>query len=156
MTRSDISRVGNIVAALTMLVVGLSLVIFVFPTQIPEGLEGDLSSGHYPRMIMIVWISASAAWLVSSLFTRQGNGDASDNDSYTQRSILIGAIIIIGFGLFATVGFITAAFVLIVSLAYVCGERGWAPWMLAAVVAPSVYVFLDTFLDVRLPTFLTP
>ena len=156
MTRDDTNRWANIAAALVMLFAGLLLVLFVFPRQIPEGFDGDLSSDLYPRVIMMVWISSAAAWLVSTLFAGKENDDAAEGGSYARRSILIGLVILAGYGLFALIGFITAAFVLIVCLSYICGERGLAPWILAAIVSPSVYAFLDIFLDVRLPTFLTP
>jgi len=156
MTRIDARRVVDITAALAMLLAGVLLIVVVFPDQIPEGLEGDLSSGHYPRTIMIVWISAAGAWLAGSLWLLKRSDGTAEGSLFSRRSVLIGVTIAVGFALFVAVGFLVAAFVLIVSLAYICGERGLAPWVLAATIPPSVYFFLDLLLDVRLPTVLSP
>lgn len=155
MTR-NYSRIGNIVAALVLLLVGVLLVLHIFPAQIPGGLPGDVSSGHYPRFIMFIWIIASCIWFFSALL---GKMDADGNNLATHvsfKSFFIMTTVAVGFGIFATVGFLAAGFVLIVVLSHLCGERGWAPWALATIAPPSVFLFLDKALDVTLPTILLP
>jgi hypothetical protein len=151
-----IRRMLDAAAALIMLLSGIFLVVVVFPNQIPEGLQGDLSSGHYPRAVMLVWIISAAAWLIRSLSVADAEDELSIDRSDVRRSVCIASLIGLGFGLFVAVGFLAAAFVLIVSLAFVCGERGPMPWILAVVAPVTVYVFLDLFLDVRLPGALLP
>ncbi|KAB7613382.1 hypothetical protein F9L33_12330 [Amylibacter sp. SFDW26] len=151
---SNLNRMGNIAAATVLLVVGIVLVQFIFPSQIPEGLEGDISSGQYPKFIMFIWILSAIAWLVSALLGQMDDEGSDEASWITKRSALIIFIVAIGYGVFATVGFLAAGFMLIASLSYVCGERGVGPWVLAAIMPPAVFLFLDFFLDVTLPTIL--
>lgn len=151
--RPDGRRLADAAAAGVMLAAGLALTFLVLPGQIPKGLAGDVSSGHYPRALMVVWIGAAAAWLFRAVFV------STDSDEVTgiaawKRTVLIVFCIALGFLLFATIGFLVAAFFLIVVLAHLCGERGAAPWLLALTVPGVVYYFLLWVLEVRLPSLI--
>ena len=148
-------RAVDILAALALLFAALILLTMVFPNQIPEGLDDDLSSGSYPKAIMTVWIASAGLWLLRSLLSAKGYDGAIEGGPPGRRSLLIVLSIGVGFSLFAMLGFLVAASVTIVSLAHICGERGLAPWVLGLTVPPSVYFFLDILLDVRLPTVLS-
>ena len=154
MTRIGLRRAADILAALALLLAAFVLLTVVFPSQIPAGLDDDLSSGYYPKAIITVWIASAGLWLLRSLLSAKGYDGAIEGGPPGRRSLLIILSIGAGFSLFATLGFLVAASVTIVSLAYICGERGSAPWVLALIVPPSVYFFLDLLLDVRLPTAL--
>lgn len=155
MTRNP-SRLGNIAASLVLMLLGIFLVISIFPQQIPGGLPGDVSSGHYPRFIMFVWIIAACIWFISAL-TGAMDGDGEDEATHvSRRSFYIMIVVAVGYAIFATIGFLAAGFVLIVVLSNLCGERGWAPWALAAIAPACVFLFLDKALDVTLPTILLP
>ncbi len=148
------SRGANLIASGLLLVAGIVLIAFVFPAQIPSGLPGDISSGQYPNAIMYLWILSAAGWFVHALL---GRVDAAPGDPTRQigkRSLVIMLTIALGFGIFVYVGFLAAGFILILSLSYICGERGLAPWCLATVAPILVYLLLDHLLDVTLPTYL--
>jgi hypothetical protein len=68
--------------------------------------------------------------------------------------VLIALAVLVGYVLFATTGFLLAAFFLIVVLARLCGERGIAMWIVALAVPVAVYFFLLWVLEVRLPSIL--
>ena len=144
-------RWANTLAAAAMVAVGIAIVVFVFPHQIPEGLPGDVSSGHYPKFTMAVWILSAALWLVQSLCGRIAQEDESEAP-VTGRSILVMLVLGLGYALFALLGFLCAGFFLILSLSFLTGERGMGAWLLAAIAPPAIYVFLDVVLEVTLPT----
>ncbi|WP_367386035.1 tripartite tricarboxylate transporter TctB family protein [Lentilitoribacter sp. EG35] len=151
----NIDRTKNIISSTVLLLLGIYIVTIVFPDQIPDGLEGDSASDDYPRGIMYVWILSSIAWLIIA-FT--GEMDSPDSDTeiaawFNKKGLVAIGIIGLGYLIFATVGFLAASFFLIVSLSYVCGERGCVPWILGAICPLCIYFFLDFVLDVTLPTF---
>ncbi len=147
-------RLVDPAAAMTFLAVGATLLVWVFPRQIPAGLTDDLSAGLYPNTIMMAWLAAAGAWLLHSILSRDAEEVGEETELPNRRTAFIVLTIIIGFCLFSTVGFIEAASVMIVCLSYLCGERGAAPWILALAVPPVIHVFLNYLLDVRLPTML--
>ncbi|MHA7777980.1 tripartite tricarboxylate transporter TctB family protein [Roseibium sp. M-1] len=138
-------------AALLLLLCGLFLVFFVFPGEIPEGLRGDFSAGHYPRAIMIGSVASSIVWLVMTWVSPRGGADVEAIPAW-RRTLAIFVAILAGYVLFTQVGFIIAGFFLIVVLSHLIGERGWAPCLLAAGVPVCVYFFLLKVLEVRLPS----
>jgi len=151
----NIDRAKNIIASSILLLAGVGIITFVFRNQIPSGLEGDLASDHYPNGIMLVWILSSLAWLISACLGQMDSVDNAPNDgSWNKRGIVTIAIVGFGFLLFSLVGFLAAGFFLIVSLSYMCGERGAMPWVLGVVSPVGIFLFLDYVLDVTLPTFL--
>jgi len=152
--QTKLPRFVDLMAAFTFLAIGATLLIWVFPQEIPAGLADDLSAGLYPNTIMIAWIAATGAWLLHSILSRGAEDVGTEAELPSSRTAFIVLTIIIGFSLFSTVGFIEAASVMIVCLSYLCGERGAAPWILALAVPPVIHVFLNHLLDVRLPTLL--
>jgi len=150
----NLGQLTNVVVASLLLLTGVTIVLFIFPSQIPEGLEGDVASDHYPRGIMYVWILSSVIWLISALAGHMNSVNSSRKHWISKRSTITIAIVGIGYLIFATVGFLTAAFLLIVSLSYLCGERGYVPWVLGATSPLFMYFFLDRVLGVTLPTFI--
>lgn len=151
----NIDRAKNVIASSILLFVGIGIVTLVFPSQIPVGLEGDLASDHYPNGIMFVWILSSLAWLISACMGHMDSVDKVFSGGWlNMRGIAAISIVGLGFLLFSLVGFLAAGFFLIVSLSYMCGERGAIPWVLGFIGPLGIFLFLDLVLDVTLPTFL--
>lgn len=148
-------RQVNIATASFMAIAGLWIFIFVFPGQIPEGLPGDASSGQYPKAVMAVWVVSACIWLFQSLAGHLDTTGDGERRGVTLRSLMLMGVLGSGFVLFASFGFVCAAFFMVLTLSYLSGERGWKPWVMALCVPFAVYFFLDIFLDVTLPTVLS-
>ncbi len=154
MIHSVRERLADLLAASLVSVAGIYLLFWIFPEQIPPGLPDDLSSGHYPKAIMIGWIGSGVLWLLLTLFGRKVGGDKVEGGRPSLRSGAIMLLICLSYLLFVYVGFDAAATLAITGLAYVCGERGIWPWALGLIMPFVIFQFLDKVLDVTLPTIL--
>lgn len=147
-------RLAEIIAACCTLIFAAFVYFVIFPDQIPAGLRDDLSSGQYPAAITIAWILSALAWLGTIIFSKSGPLGTIDGGPPRLKSLLIAGTVIFGFALFYNVGFIVAAVPTIICLSYICGERGIIPFVLGAIVPPTIYLFLLKVLEVRLPSII--
>ncbi len=144
-------KLAEIIGACAMLMFALLVYLYVFPSQIPKGLAGDLDSTQYPTAIVIVWIASVIAWLTTTLTSKAGT-ERIEGGTPGGKSLLIALTALMGFLLFQTVGFIVAAVPTIIVLSFICGERGIMPFVLGIIVPPGVYLFLLKVMEVRLPS----
>lgn len=145
-------RLAEIIAACGTLIFAAIAYFIIFPNQVPLGLQGDLPSIEYPRVITIVWVGSAIIWLGTVIFSKSGPSGKIDGGVPHLKSAMIAATALAGFILFYNVGFIVAATPVIICLSYICGERGIIPFILGAMVPPAIYLFLLKILEVRLPS----
>ena len=131
----------------------LALLAWIFDRQVPESVADDISARVYPDTLALAWILLSALHLLEALWRRDDRTITLSAESLGFKAGLI-LIVVVGFGLLHTVGYLVAAAFYIFAFTWILNERGWAAKLLAVATPIAVYSVLVLAFDVRLPSLL--
>ena len=129
------------------------LLLWVFDRQVPESVSDDISARIYPDTLAYAWLVLSAAQLVEAVARRgQGMASISWRSLGFQAGLL--AIVIVGFVILSTIGYLVGAAFYILAFTWMLKERGWLARGLAVATPVAVYATLNLAFGVRLPSLL--
>jgi len=129
------------------------LLLWVFDRQVPESVSDDISARIYPDTLAYAWLVLSAAQLIEAIARRdQGMVSVSWRSLGFQTGLL--AVVIVGFAILNTVGYLVGAAFYILVFTWMLNERGWVARGLAAATPVAVYAALNLAFGVRLPSLL--
>ena len=129
------------------------LLVWIFDRQVPESMSDDISARIYPDTLAYAWLALSAAQLLEAIMRRdQGMVTISWRSFGFQMGVL--AVVILGFAILETVGYLVGAAFYILAFTWLLNERGWVARGLAVATPVAVYAILNLAFGVRLPSLL--
>ena len=151
----EASRIVRIVAALVLVVLSATFLVFVFDIRSPKGLD-PAGPRFFPLLVTSAWVLLSLAYLVEGLRSPRtdGAGEAADGAAartWFEPAAISGLHLLYAF-LVVPLGYVIATALLFFVAVRVLGSRLVARDAVVAVLLTLlVYIAFTRFLDISLP-----
>lgn len=159
----EASRPVRIVAALVLMVLSATFLVFVFDIRSPDGLD-PAGPRFFPLLVTSAWLLLSVAYLVEGLRSPPvarpaagtGHGTAMSGEASDARTwfepVAIAVLLLLYAFLVVPLGYVVSTALLFFVAARVLGSRQVArDAVVAVVLTVVVYIAFTRFLDISLP-----
>lgn len=144
-------KTRDIVGFGTLLVLWAALLWL--PHQIPKEIEGDFPADVYPKALFLVGALLLVLQFAFLLVSDKGEKLSLSKEGLT-RTLALFAIMIVGYFIVLTFGFLLAGAFFVFSFAWLLDERGKSKLIAATLTPVIVYAGLEYGFDIRLPSIL--